>query len=473
MTAAAKLTGRWTKLRAVEPAQERLCQSTARFDVIEAGRRSGKTELVKRLTVMEAMRMGPLWAAKGWTWTAKLCAPTHKQACDIFWDDLIALTKQWHARPPNITDRRIFLIGGAELWVCGLDKPERIEGSPVDRLVVDELANVKQGAWDRHLYPALATTGRLGRAYLLGVPRPGEQFDALAKLAKDPTATEYAYHNWSSERIVGPKAWAEAKRRRDPIVFAQEWEGKRVSVEGRAYYSFATEHNARTLTYDPRLPLLFSFDFNRSPGVAVVSQEQALSGVLVDECIRCRGAGAGMAGDKCTHCGALLPLATATCVIGEVHIPSGSNTTMVCTRLCNDWSHHKGAVICFGDATGGAKKSSSVEGSDWDLIRAYLGRDFPQAQFDVDRANPSERARVNAVNIRACNAAGERRLFVDPHKAPNLLRDLEGQMVVEGGTGELDKDSDKTLGHAADAIGYLIHKLYPADFGPGVTETAA
>lgn len=419
--------------------------------------------------------MGPLWAKRGWSWTTKLCAPTLTQAKGIYWEDLLALSAPWWAREPIRSEGslRVFMIGGAQLWVCGLDKPQRIEGSPVDRLAVDELADVKEGAWDRHLYPALGTAGRPGRAWLFGVPRPGGQFAALARKAKDPTERDYAYHTWTAEGVVDRDVWLAAKRNTDAILFAQEWEGKRVGTEGRAYYSFAEEHNTRELDYDPRLPLLFSFDFNRSPGVAVVSQEQAIRGVLVDECVRCRADAAGTAGGACRKCGSLLPLATATCVIGEVHIPRDSNTPRVCTRLAADWSHHKGAVICYGDATGGAKKSSSVEGSDWELIRTYLGRDFPQMQFDVDKANPAERARLNAVNLRACNAAGERRLFVDPRKAPNLLRDLCEQLVLTGGTGELDKDKDKTLGHAADGLGYQIHKLYPADFGQGVTESAA
>jgi len=429
---------RGTKLRP-HPAQAKLCMSTARFDVIEAGRRSGKTELPKRLGVLEAMRMGPIYAQNGLTWYTKFCSPTRDQSKTIFWDDLKALTEPWCLRDPSESDLQLFLLGGAQIWVCGLDKPARIEGSPVDRLAVDELAEVKDGAWERNLYPALGTTGRNpGRAWLFGVPRPGGQFSDLAKKAKDPTEPDYAYHTWTSEGIVEDRVFRAAKRG-DPLMFAQEWLGQ--------------------------LPLLLAFDFNRSPGVAVVSQEQALAGLYVAYCASCGVVDPGRSGEPCSACKVLLPLETATCVVGEVHIKRGSNTTIVCTKLCNDWRHHKGQVFVYGDATGGAKKSSSVDGSDWDLIRQYFARDFPQAIYDVDKSNPAERARVNAVVQRACNAMGERRLFVDPMKAPNLARDFEEQLVLSGGSGELDKDSDKTLGHAADGIGYQIHKLYPAVYG--------
>lgn len=462
MTALA-LPPRWSKLRP-HKAQRRLVRSRARFDVVEAGRRAGKTELPKRLGVIEAVRMGPVFAEKGLTWFTKFCAPTQDQAKKIYWDDLKDLSRPWWVRAPHETDKTIYLPG-AQIWVCGLDKPARVEGSPADRLAIDELAEVKDGAWDRNLYPALATPGRPpGRAWLYGVPRPGGQFLRLAELAKDPLEPDYAYHTWTSEGIVDQKVIDSARRTMDPLLFAQEFLAQRVSFEGRAYYAF-TEQNLRDVHYDPRLPLMFCFDFNRKPGVAVVAQEQAIAGLFVDLCPLCGEQKPGLSGAQCKKCRHLLPLATCTCAVAEVCIPSGSNTTIVATKLVEQWGHHKGPIYCYGDASGGAHKSSSVEGSDWDLLRSYFAQPFPQAVFDVDKANPAVRARVNAVNLRCTNAAGERRLFTNPRAVPNLTRDLQYQQVLKGGSGELDKDSDKSLGHAADGLGYAIQKLYPATFG--------
>jgi hypothetical protein len=456
---ATALPPRWSALRHVE-AQARLCLSKARFDVVEAGRRSGKTELVKRLGVIEAVAMGPEWAARGLVWTAKYCAPTLRQAKDIYWRDLQDLSRPWWAKAPNITDKVIFLRGGGEIWVCGLDKPQRVEGSPADRLSVDELADVKAGAWDRHLYPALGTAGRPGRAWLIGVPRPGSQFADLAKKAKNPAETDYAYHTWSSKEVVDEKTWREAQRGTDPFIFAQEWEGKRVGAEGRAYHAF-THENLRETVYQPKLPLLFCFDFGTKPGVAVVVQEQALPNLTVAECPLCSEWDPGLSGQACKRCRNLLPLASCTVVVGEVHIPIESNTSMVATRLIRDWGHHQGPVLCYGDPAGGARVSSAKDGTDWDTIRDYFRRPFPQAVYDVDRVHPPQRARVNSVNRRCCNAAGERRLLVDPTKAPNTQRDLDGQPVVKGGSGELDKTSDPSIGHASDGLGYCVHKLHP------------
>lgn len=438
-------------------------RSTARFDVIEGGRRAGKSELAKRHGVVETLAMSRIHGR----WICKFAAPTIAQAKAIFWQDLCDLSKAWWAKQPNLTDHILFLRGGGEIWVVGLDKPQRIEGSPLNRLYCDELADVKDGAWERNLKPALDTEipgMPAARAWLLGVPRPGGQFAKLARMAQDPTEPSYAYHTWTSERVLSREKIAEAKRTLDPRIYAQEYLAQRIALEGRAYYQFGPG-NMRDVEYDPRLPLLFAFDFNRSPGVAVVAQEQDLDGVPMGYCPNCQAEKPGLSGAQCPKCLSLLPRQTCSVAVGEVHIPDGSNTTMVATRLCTDWRHHTGPVICYGDPAGGAKTASSVDGSDWDLLRRYLARDFPQAVFDVDKAHPPVRARLNAVNARCLNEAGEIRLFVHPEKAKNLANDLNAQMVVKGGSGELDKDTDKTVGHAADAWGYLIQKLYPVDAG--------
>ena len=153
------------------------------------------------------------------------------------------------------------------------------------------------------------------------------------------------------------------------------------------------------------------------------------------------------------------PLLT-TCAIGEVYIPRNSNTPAVCRKLVADWGKHKGPVFIYGDATGGARKSSQTQGSDWDLVREYLGPHF-DLHWRVGRSNPPERERVNAVNARLMSAAGIVRFAIDPTKAPKLVQDLEGVSLLEGGSGELDKKRDPTLTHISDAFGYYIATRYP------------
>jgi hypothetical protein len=149
-------------------------------------------------------------------------------------------------------------------------------------------------------------------------------------------------------------------------------------------------------------------------------------------------------------------------VIGEVHIPRNSTTPAVCRKIALDWGDHGGPVHVYGDATGGARGSARVQGSDWDLVRAELRPVFgDRLSIRVPPANPQERARVNAVNSRLMSAAGDIRLMVDPLKAPNVVKDLEGVRLLAGGSGELDKRADPKLSHISDALGYYVQRVFP------------
>ena len=60
------------------------------------------------------------------------------------------------------------LKNGAQIWVVGLDRPERIEGTPWDGGVLDEYGNMRANAWPEHIRPALSDRG--GWCDFTGVP---------------------------------------------------------------------------------------------------------------------------------------------------------------------------------------------------------------------------------------------------------------------------------------------------------------
>ena len=188
-------------------------------------------------------------------------------------------------------------------------------------------------------------------------------------------------------------------------------------------------------------------DFNVSPGVAAIAQEMKLP-------VGNQGTG----------------------FIGEVWIPRNSNTPAVCERLIRDWGDHQGDVIVYGDATGGARGTAKVSGSDWDLVRQHMSKHFG-ARFDlkVPRSNPAERSRINAVNSRFKSADGTIRAMVDPAKCPHIVLDLEGVQQLEGGAGAIDKKKDSMLTHISDALGYYIAREFPVrnDTIPDTVEVVA
>lgn len=416
--------------------------SPHRFNVVPAGRRSGKTERAKRKLVLRALDttllphdMAPRFFAG---------APTRMQAKQIFWDDLKALSKPFWADDPMESELKITLVNGAELVVFGMDRPQRIEGQPWDGGVLDEYADIPADAWGKNIRPALSTPGRRGWCDLIGVPEGRNHYYDLwmkahaSMMARGPNS-EWGAYTWFSSEVLSPEEVAAAKADLDPLTFAQEYEASFVSFQGRAYYTF-NDQNKRPVRslYNPKAPLVFCFDFNVSPGVAVVLQECRLP-------------------DRADTS------ATVTCVLGEVWIPENSNTPAVCRKLVADWGKHTGVIKVYGDATGGAKGTAKLGGSDWDLVRQELRAAFgaQHVDFKVPSANPSERSRVNAVNTRCRRGDGTIHLYVDSLHAPHVVMDLEGVQHLEGGSGELDKKKNRQLTHISDALGYYIVAEFP------------
>jgi hypothetical protein len=415
--------------------------SEARFKVGSAARRGGKTELAKRKLVRRALAECEVLGAR-----FIFAAPTFAQAKDIFWQDAQDLVPEPFIVGVNKTELRIDLVNGAQILVRGLDKPERIEGTKVRHIVIDEIANCPPDAWSAHIRPALSTRGCLGSAWLIGVPE-GRNFYYDLHLKGKARAENGAWDSftWKSAEIIPAEEVEAARGELDPRTFRQEYEGSFETFQGRAYYEFDVEASARRAKYDMDRELVFCFDFNVSPGVAVVVQEWP----------------------------------EGTYVIGEVYVPEHSNTPMICARLAADWGAHRGDVVCRGDQTGGTRKTSSIAGSDWDLIRVHLGKHFPpripgpgaepihRFRIDLPSANPRERHRVNAMNARIKAANGERRLFIDPRRAPKTFRDLDS--VESDDQGFLVKKSSgpgRLLTHCSDALGYHVWRVHPVTGGP-------
>ena len=129
----------------------------------------------------------------------------------------------------------ISLINGSEIHVLGMDKPERVEGSPWDHGILDEIGNMKEETWGEHVRPALSD--RNGTCDFIGVPEGRNHYydlynDALA----DDTGTWGVWH-WLSADILPPEEIEQARRDLDQLTYEQEYEGSFVSFTGRAYYN--------------------------------------------------------------------------------------------------------------------------------------------------------------------------------------------------------------------------------------------
>lgn len=418
------------RMRKLHPKQMALWRSKARFRTVACGRRSGKTAIAMRYLRREALSQTEYDDA----WY--VCAgPTREQAKRIFWSPLKKLIPDQFVSGINESSLTIRLVNGSEITVMGMDKPERIEGKPINGLLLDEYANMKPQVLDEHVRPMLSERGAW--AWFLGVPEGRNHYYDLCTDSKTDDSGMWEHFHWTTEEILpiylgeerAAIEIAEAKKRMDPLTYKQEYLADFVSFEGLAYYQFDFEANcpAEPLEYYPQEKLIFCFDFNVSPGTASVVQEYA----------------------------------GKTRVIDEVYIEKGSTTPMVCRKLLQSWGHHRGMVYGYGDATGGNPGTAKVAGSDWDLIDKIMRGHFGHRWVNrVPRSNPPERSRVNAVNSRLKSMDGQVHLLID-RRCKYMIKDFEGVRLVKGSAGEIDKKFDKKLTHLTDGLGYYIAQEFP------------
>ena len=429
-----QLTSRWNKLD-YHSVQQQYWTSVTRFNVAHAGRRSGKTELAKRKIVKAAMSCT---RSRG---RFVCAAPTHRQATEIFWDDLEDLIPKWALRkskPISLSSRTFFLVNGAKIQVLGMDKAERIEGPPLDGFVGDEFGNFKEGVWGQNIRPALSTKGRPGWADLIGVPEGKNHYFTMVEDAKENK--EWNVFTWTTYEI-DPAEAESARGDVDELTYQQEYGGCFVSFKGLAYYAYSGLNNPPDgvqITYEADRPLIFCHDFNRRPGTCLIVQEQTPPEWLTTR-------NNGKRKDDCLA------------VIGEVFQRQDSNTERVCKELIEKYSFHKGPVMLHGDATGGAKTSQGVAGSDWDIIRSCLSGPF-NIKERWPRANPRVRSRLNSMNSQLRAADGFLNVIVDPKKTPMICRDFDGVSCDD--SGDLEKN-DAMLSHISDGFSYYVNEAHP------------
>lgn len=432
--------------------QQRFYRSDARFDAGCGGRRSGKSVIARAKLVKRALK-AHLTHRHVADYKAIIGAPTRDQVKRLHWEPLKALIPRRLRADISEGALRLQVANGAVAQLVGFDRPERAEGEAIDDALLDEIADMKEEAWTLSVRPSLGTRGRPGRCQFIGKPRGRNHWWRIWSEAADKEG--WGQFHWNAEDILDESEIAALKQDLDPISYDQEVRANFVNFSGRAYYAWFTEVHAREeflLFYQKGSALDFTFDFNVEPGTAGVSQEQSwdvktefeqvwLGGEWVKPWIK----------------------GGFTALIDEVWIAKNSNTLAVAKELVRRWAPvHKGLVRLYGDATGGARKTSALDGNDWDIIlREFRKVPHWRVVKKVPDSNPAERDRLNAVNARLMASDGRVRTMVNRLKCPHHVQDFEAVSLKNDGSGEIDKKSDKTLTHPSDGFGYKVHRIAP------------
>jgi len=117
-----------------------------------------------------------------------------------------------------------------------------------------------------------------------------------------------------------------------------------------------------------------------------------------------------------------------------------------------------------GGLSSGSGGSAKVMGSDWDLLlQRFRNVSGWEVISMVPDSNPEERSRVNAMNSAWMSTDDIVGMAVDPVHCPQIVEDSEGTSVIDGGSGEIDKDAKRhpERTHMTDAMGYHVARAHP------------
>ena len=185
--------------------QAAIYNNPARFKVVAAGRRFGKSHLAA--AVMAVMTLMDEW--NGYPMTVEngvyYVAPTFDQAKRIMWPKLRTLlgfeAQGGFIRNENVNEGWIELINGRRMYIRGADNPDSLRGTGYQFVVLDEYADMKANVWDEIIDPALMDVE--GAAMFIGTPKGKNHFyklfmGALLKPTHDEQGRPVDWSDWEA-----------------------------------------------------------------------------------------------------------------------------------------------------------------------------------------------------------------------------------------------------------------------------------
>jgi hypothetical protein len=386
--------------------QETVANDLNRFRVLITGRRWGKTHLcIRELCKHAAKKPGSI------NW---YISPSYRMSKQITWIQLVnKLSDLRWIKQKNEAELTIVLKNGSIISLKGADNWDSLRGVGLDFVVIDEFQDVPHQAWTEVIRPTLSD--KQGKALFCGTPKGVGSWShrLFTQAVHEPN-----WNAWQFTTIEGgnvPQEEIDAARRDlDDKTFAQEYLATFNTYSGVVYYNFDYKGTVVPMSNKDVGVIHVGQDFNLSPMSSVIAQVTR----------------------------------TGIHVFDEIKL-LGSNTEEVVEELRVRYPHSK--IVMYPDPASRQRKTSAGGKTDFSIL-ANAGFEMRARQFHTPI-----RDRVNSVNALLKNAAGERKLFVDP-KCKNTIDSLQ-RLTYKEGTNQIDKDTG--LDHFSDAMGYLVDYLFP------------
>lgn len=199
----------------LHPHQKPIASSKARFKVIRAGRRSGKSSVEIEVMLFKAIN--------GKDRNVFYIAPTQKQARSIIWEALKSrLGKIGEANESRLEMKVPTVDGGfSTIFVAGWENRENFRGMKAHHITFDELDTMKDFfiGWQEIFRPALIDTA--GTADFIGTPK--KENPNLRRLEKEGDHNWEFFHFTTFDNPHIPKEEIEkARNEMDGQTFKQE-----------------------------------------------------------------------------------------------------------------------------------------------------------------------------------------------------------------------------------------------------------
>ena len=389
------------------PIMKEIMSHPAKFKVVCAGRRFGKTYLALSWLcggrIKDNERRWGLY-------------PTYRQGKMVAFPILKQIARQ--SPIPTINESELGIkIGNAEVSIKGTEDASKLRGSHLDRVLLDEYAYMKPNIWEEVIYPMM-TTNPNSKALFIGTPDGfGNGFYDM--FLRGMSGGDPEWKSWQFTTLEG--GWVpdrevnRAKRSMDERVFSQEFLATFESAQNLVAYNFNRKTHIKE-TVEESSNMWCGMDFNVSKMVGTLAYEYSNSDLHYFDEIVLRN----------------------------------SNTEEMARALREKYPKLK---YIYPDPAGVARSTSSSK-SDHAILR-----DFGFV-VKARRKHPSHRDRINALNRKLKDADGHIGMTVSP-KCIETIKDLE-QCQTDVKTGGIDK-TDLSRTHALDACSYPIEYRFPVN----------
>jgi hypothetical protein len=367
----------------------------------------GKTTLIEELSSvsLDGHRVG-IWF------------PTYKDLSEVWKDIKRTYSPVTSKRNEQLHQIELVTQGLIDFW--SLDDPDSGQGRKYHRAIIDEAAKAPKlyQGWENTIRPTL--TDYQGDAFILSRPKgKNNGFYLLEEKHRQFDNWAFFHYTTYDNPHIQTAEIEEAKSQLDDINFRQEYLAEYVDANDRPFlYAFdEKKHVIDSYTPNPHLPLLFVWDFNKSPMTCLVAQQLDLWNVYA---------------------------------FHEISMDNGS-TPEVCEVIKAEFINWMYNMEVTGDATG-RNRSALTKGN---LNHYRIMKEMLSLTDDQIRV-PTQNLALSDSRV-LCNSVLKNANLHITRNCKRVIKDFQMAMVDD--TGELIKNPTYPC-HSLDVGRYLISETF-------------